>query len=63
MYDEPKSMLRYVPVAIALITPLLYFISSHVNEKVAPLSAFVAQIHGVPQNNGLAQAEKYSAIR
>ena len=51
MHEEPKSMLRYVAVALILVAPVLYFIASHVDTKVAPLSGFVAQTVGVPIGN------------
>ena len=47
MHEEPKSMLRYVAIAIVLVAPLLYLISAHVDKKVAPVSGFVAQTLGV----------------
>ena len=47
MHEEPKSMLRYFAIAIVMVAPLLYFISAHVGEKVAPVSGFVAQTLGV----------------
>lgn len=59
MHEEPKSMLRYVAIALVLVVPTLYFISAHVDKKVAPVSGFIAQTLVVtPGNSQLATADK-----
>lgn len=64
MHDEPKSILRYVAAAALLVAPLLYFVSTHIDTKVAPVSGYVAQTYGVAvKESRLAQTHKAAAVR
>jgi len=56
MTNEPKSMTRYLAVAFAVVVPVLAFISSHVETKVAPVSSYVAQVYGVQAPTQVAAA-------
>lgn len=63
MTNEPKSMSRYVLTATLIVAPLLYFIAAHVDQRVAPVSGYVAQVYGVAQDSKLAQANVNHAAR
>ena len=47
MTNEPKSLSRYFLVAMLFVAPVMVFITSHVDTKVAPVSGYVAQVYGV----------------
>ncbi len=64
MHDQPKPLGRYVGIAAIIVTPLLYFISAHVDQRVAPVSGYVAQTYGAaPGDSKLARAGKAVAAR
>lgn len=63
MNHEPKSLSRYLAAAFLFVAPVLYFISAHVDQKVAPVSGYVAQVYGVAQDSKLAQAEQAAVAR
>ena len=64
MHDEPKSMIRYLAMAALAVAPVLYFISAHVDQKVAPVSGYVVQTFGVTaQDSKLARVEKLETVR
>jgi hypothetical protein len=64
MHEQPKSLGRYVGIAAIIVTPLLYFISAHVDHKVVPVSGYVAQTYGVaPGDSKIARFDKADATR
>lgn len=64
MTNEPKSLSHYLLTATLIVAPVLYFISAHVDEKVAPVSGYIAQTYGVAvKESQIAQTEKAAAVR